>query len=252
MDSGVNPAAKIVERSMVQPQPTIAKGIIMPRTATAGVALIVLAIGAAAASTASAARLTLSNSGATLAPADTFEVYGIDNVFVTTSKGSLECETFQRTGLELSVVTNSKGKDELQIRRLNGGTLEPCRSFTGNADVVSISPSGPLDLRASGRATAGTVAMHIYFEHIEYNEERYSNVECFFSAKSLKGTNTATTTREKLRIELGATLKLDSAQSSENAKHVCPKTAEIEMSLSRTESEEGVNEAIEEQTGAQV
>jgi hypothetical protein len=223
------------------------KGENMRRVALMALTVAVLAMSGIAAGIASAAKLTLSEGGAVLATGAFFEAYGYNSLSVNTSLGAIECEYyFVQTHMELNVVTNSKGTDELEIGRVNGGGQEACRSFTGNAFFHLESLDGPLKLRASGKATTGAVALLIEFEHVTYQEERYSDVECFFSAKRLTGSNTATTNRQPLAIELEGQLKLDRSLSSENAKHICPKTAELSMSFPLTENEEG-EEEIEEQ-----
>jgi hypothetical protein len=220
----------------------------MRRRMITGAVLGAFAIVAIAAGTASAARLTLSSVGEILAPGVAFEAYGVNGISVSTSKGSLECEEyFRRTGLDLTVLSNAKGTDELQIDGVFGSEEEPCRSFTGNAGFALDSLGGPLKLRTSGKATTGRVLLLIHYEHAEYEERGYRDVECFYAAAALKGSNTATPARQLLEIELGAELKLDSSISSENAKHICPKTAEVSMSLSTVVLEH--EEAVEQQTG---
>jgi hypothetical protein len=218
----------------------------MRRMVIFSVALVAfLASVAAAAGSASAARLTLSSGGEALATPDAFEAEGLDSLEVTTSKGSLECEEyFRRSGLELQVLTNAKGTDELAVDRLFGDYQEPCRSFTGNASFDLESLSGPLKLRANTKATAGAATLLIVYEHLEY----HNNVECFYSATSLKGSNTASATRQELAIELGGKLKLDSSRSSQDAKQLCPNTAELSWSLPLTEEVES-EEVVEAQTG---
>jgi hypothetical protein len=221
----------------------------MRRTAIASVTLIVLlVIGSAAASTASAKRLVLGEAGTALAPADAFEIDGRHNLAVTTSSGYVECEDFfNETGLEVIVVKNSRATDELEINRIFGEVQEPpCRSFTGNVFVDLESLEGPLKLGANGKASTGAVELLISFEHIEYRGVR-SEADCVYSHNHLTGSDGATPTPEKLEIDLGAKLRLDVARSSVNAKHFCPKTAEMELSLPFTENEAGESETIEEQ-----
>ncbi|HTW42918.1 MAG TPA: hypothetical protein VMD79_11450 [Solirubrobacteraceae bacterium] len=214
----------------------------MHRKAIAGVALaVLLAINAAAVSTASAAtKLTLSENGAALAPGTIFEGYG--SFGVVTSEGV--CSS-GGDSLEVSVVTNSKRKDELAIYNYNA-EFETCESDTGNAVGGLRSLGGTLDLGANGKVSGGPVALVIGFEHIEYKDRRYEDVECWYVGKRLTGTSTATTSRQKLSIELEGEVKLDPSLSSPKAKHLCPKTAEWGLSLPVTENEEG--ELIEEQT----
>jgi hypothetical protein len=209
-----------------------------------------LAMSAMATGTASATKLTLSEGGAALLPAKTFEAFGQDrNLFVTTSLGPLECRRLiGENGLEASVVSNSKATDELQITRLfEGEEEESCESYTGNARFYLESLTGPLKLRANGRATSGPVELYIEYEHVTVGEETYGAVECYFSSGRLTGTNTATATKQRLEIELEGKLALDRHKGFD-AKRLCPKTAEMSISLPFTENEEGEREVIEEQT----
>jgi hypothetical protein len=169
----------------------------------------------------------------------------VDNLTVTLSTGSVECEDFShRTGLEASVSTNSVAKDELQLYPVLGGNQEPCHSSAGgNAVVVLETIAGPLKLRATGKASTGPVVVLVEYEHVRYHEVPYEDVECFYTHKTLKGTNTDTVARQKLEVELGSKLALDVARSSVNAKHICAKTADMTLSLDSYEY--GV---IEEQT----
>ena len=89
--------------------------------------------------------------------------------------------------------------------------------------------------------------MLIDFERLRYKEREYREVECFFSRKHLLGTNAATPSPQALKVELAGTLKLDPTHGSPDAKHLCPKKAEMTLSLPVTEDEEGEEEAIEEQ-----
>jgi hypothetical protein len=222
----------------------------MKRIAITCFALVaLLAASAAAAGSASAEKLTLSEGGTALEAGNTFEIYGFDNLFVTTSEGAIECPTsFAGTALEVSVLTNSKGLDEVQIKHIYGGNLpEPCRSFTGNAGVSLESLGAILRLRATGKAAVGPVVLLIHFEHEEYQGIRYSNIQCVYKAFRLHGTNTATTTLQKLRIELEGKLALDGSLSSEKAKHLCPAEAGMSLSLPSTQNEVE-NEVIDEQT----
>jgi hypothetical protein len=209
----------------------------MPRKRFLGLALVVFVItGATATGAAASTRLTLSEGDTALAAGDAFEIYGENNLSLTTSEGPVfECEDlFARTGLEVSVVTNSKAKDELAIDRTVGPDIGHCRSFTGNVDVAIQAFGGPVVARSNGIATAGEFAVGIWFEHIRYGEGSYE-IECVYDRKHLKGTNSATATKQNLGLEFAAALKLDVAASGTDAKHVCPKTAEMELSLPSSE-----------------
>ena len=219
----------------------------MRSTAIASVALIaLLAISAAAASTASAKKLILTEGG-TLAPANTFELFGpYNNLEVTTSSGFVSCEeSFSLTGLEVSVLTNSHATDELQVDRVFGGFQDACRSFTGNA-YVELSLSGPLKLRASGKASTGAAGLVIGFEHLEYHGTQYPEVNCYFSHKSLSGSNSATATPQELEVQLGGKLALEVSRSAYDGKHICPKSAVMSLHLPST-ANEAENAVIEEQ-----
>ncbi len=218
----------------------------MRRMGVATFAVIaLLAFGGAVAGTASAKRLVLSEDGIALAPGDGFEIYGVDNLAVTTSTGAIECEDpFHETSLELGVITNSAPKDELQTSNVIGGRQEPCHAPSGaNASVSLVTIGTPLKLGANGKAVGGPVELAVDYELVVYHEQRYPDVECVYRHKSLKGTNTATAAPQKLEIELGGGLALDVSSSSFNAKHVCPKKADMTFSLDSYEF--GV---IEEQT----
>jgi hypothetical protein len=219
----------------------------MRRIKVAGLALVaVLAAGAMATDTASAAKLTLSEGGVALLPGDYFEMWGTENLQVSTSEGSPECND-PSTGLEVSVLTNSKNTDELRIEHLFGTELV-CRSDFGNTYVYLRSLGNTLKLRSNGKASSGEVALDIVYEQIEYHEQRYEGVTCSFPGKHLTGTNTASTSRQRLEVQLGGELRLDSAGSSENAKHLCPKTADIDLSLPKNENHSEAFGEVEAQT----
>lgn len=204
--------------------------------------IALLAIGGSASATASAKRLVLSEKGVVLAPGDGFELYGLGNLAVTTATGPIECEDpFGPTGVELGVSTNSAPKDELQSFRVEGGSQEPCHAPSGaNARLLLYAIGGPWKLGANGAAGTGPVELLVEYELVRYHEERYSDVECVYEHKSLKGSNTATAARQKLEVQLGGTLGLDVSASSFNAKHLCSR--KVEMTLSLDESFEEVEE----------
>jgi hypothetical protein len=218
----------------------------MRRIKVAGLALVaVLATGAMATDTASAAKLTLSEGGVALLPGDYFEMWGSENLQISTAEGSPECND-PITGLEVSVLSNSKNTDELRIEDLFGTELV-CRSGFGNTYVYLRSLGNPLKLRSNGKASSGEVALDIVYEQIEYHGERYEGVSCSFPGKHLSGTNTATTGRQRLEVHLEGALRLDTAGSSENARHRCPKTADIDLSLPRNENHSEAFGEVEEQ-----
>ncbi|HUA73598.1 MAG TPA: hypothetical protein VL988_02465 [Solirubrobacteraceae bacterium] len=218
----------------------------MRRMLIATAPLVVLLALTFMASAASAKRLVLTEGETALAPLTAFEIYGERNFEVTTSSGALNClDDFKRNGLELSVLTNSEKKDELEIRRLLGDYEEPCRSFTGNAFMQLGGIGSPLVLGTNGKSKAGPVAIRIEFEHITVERTPYYDVECTYAHKSLGGTNTAGATPQKLEIELFGKLGLDVSNSGPEAKHACPKYAEMDLALESTETLAGENEAIE-------
>jgi hypothetical protein len=226
----------------------------MRRMRVVGVALAAIFAIATAASAASTTKLTLSRGGIALAPGEFIEFSGgYNNLEVTTSLGRLECNDFVQSGFEASVATNSKATDKLEMGRLFGTSVGPCRSFYGNADIERVSIGGPLKLRANGSATTGPTSLIVEFERVQYEGGLYSDVECFYSHRTLAGTNNATTVREGLEAQLGGDLKLDSSRSSFDAKHICPKTASILLRLSlnfNEEGEKGGREIVEEQVHA--
>jgi len=206
-----------------------------------GVALVVgvLAMGLMAAASASAAKLTLSAGGATLAPGDI--LYGESPVgdFSLSTFRELGCEFFRPAGLGAKVVTNSKDTDALE-----GGLsveVEACRSNAGWAELELFSGDG-LKLRSNGYATTGGASLFIEFEN--------SGITCDLSTSHLTGGNTATTNRQKLEIELGGTLKLKfhgaGSEERKEKRKACPKEASFGISFPTVEGENG--ELIEEQT----
>jgi hypothetical protein len=202
----------------------------MRRIRIIGLVLVaVLAISAVAVSAASAAKLTLSEGGATLAPGATLYAYAPLGDFSITADESLGCEFFQEGELYARVVTNSKDKDELEIRGVRGVEAGACRSYAGWA-VVALGGINGLKLRSKGSATTGGASLSIEFE--------VSGVTCNYSTSHLTGSNTATTNRQKLEIELGGTLKLDSARGSVE-REVCPSEAYFDISFLTVEGEHG-------------
>ena len=170
-----------------------------------GAAVIaLLASSMLAAGGASAAKLTLSEDGSALAPGAFVEMFGYDAISYEPSDGYLQCgEDFTRTEMQLSVTTNAAGRDELQLESFFEGNQEVCESFTGNA-VTDLGVGGPVDLRAGGKATTGAARLYVEYEHIEGEHD----VECIYTAKHLKGANTATPTRQQLALEFGGKLTL--------------------------------------------
>jgi hypothetical protein len=214
-------------------------------TAAAPLLLCVLALGATAGE-ASAARLTLSEGGVALAPGD--RMYAEEGrIEVNTSAGPIECPFSPlQVALYLSVVTNSKGKDELEINGLHERQFEPCRSFTGNTDVVLRSLGSFVKLDAEGNATAGwNPTLELLFEHEEHQGGRYENVECLYRRERLPGTSTATPSPQALQLEFDGVLPLRPALSSAKARDLCPAEAEPNISWPYIEGEPGI---IEEHT----
>jgi hypothetical protein len=215
----------------------------MFRSAVAGaLVLLLIAIGAAA-SSASAAKLTLSEGGVALAPGQ--PVYGEEGyVTVYTSDGAIECNPEPEFELGLSVVTNSKESDELALETLFE-RQETCRSFTGNAEVLLRSLGSVLKINAKGKASVGLdPTLELFFEHVEYGEYFHDNVECVYRRGTLHGTSTATPSREPLQVGLEDALPLRAALSSAEARHLCPAKAELTISFSI----DGETGPIEEQT----
>jgi hypothetical protein len=195
---------------------------------------MLLAIGAVATSTASAKGLVLSEEGIALAPGAGFDLYGEENFEVGTSAGYVSCEEGgHRNDLDVGVLTNSKAKDELQIDD-SDLYAERCESFTGNAGV-SGSIEGPLELRRNGTTSTGPVGLRIDFERLVYNGGT-REAECGYTRKSLKGTNTATSTSQALEVELRGTLKFDASLSGFEAKRYCPKQASLVLYLESSEA----------------
>jgi hypothetical protein len=204
-----------------------------------------LAISAIATGTASAAKLTLTEGGSALAPGAFFEIVGEGAMSFETSEGTIECDnTFESSALEVEVVTNSKGNDELRIARFSGNSEDGCESFTGNASA-ELNVSGPLRLRGSGRATTGPVSARIHFLHVFPEDQE---ADCVYTAGHFDGTNPATPTPHPLSLALAGLLKLNRADSSAEAKRLCPKTTEVELSLPDTENGALETEMIDEQT----
>jgi hypothetical protein len=212
----------------------------MRRIRIIGLVLVaVLAISAVAVSAASAAKLTLSEGGAALAPGDTLYAYAPPGDFSITAErpnGSLGCEFFQEAELGARVVTNSKYKDALEIRSVRGVEDGACETYAGWAEVA-LDGVNALELRPNGSATTGEASLSIEFE--------VSRATCDYSTSHLTGSNTATTNRQKLEIELGGILKLDSARGS-LGREDCPKKTYFEISFPTVEGEH--DELIEEQT----
>jgi hypothetical protein len=221
------------------------------RIATAGIALVMLlAISVAAAGTASAARLTLieeGTAGTPLAPGDFLEARGEQaEVYLSPAGGHegvgyLGCYKAGRV-IEGYVVTNSKRHDEIE---LSGRELEAyCNYDTSN---TGYRVSGPLILRANGKATAGSVHLSIYFNFLFYHGQRWEAVLCEYSGRKMTGTDTATTTREYLEIELKGKLRREGNSFKTKS---CPITGEISLSVSEVVywNENGEAIAVEEQT----
>jgi hypothetical protein len=212
------------------------------RTVTLVAILSLLALSATVTSSASAEKLTLSEGGKALEPGTTIFLEGHNALGIRAER--VECER-KMSSFELfaSVLTNSKKKDKLHINGFQGGDLPaPCRSFTGNADAGLVSLGEVLKLGADGEATVGPVEVRIFFEHEEYNGEKYKEILCVYRRSKLLGTNTATPTAQELGVEFGGNLPLRASLSSEKAVHLCPGEAEVSLTLPTTESQTGIIE----------
>lgn len=223
----------------------------MSRLTVAGALLGLLLVLGATASGASAAKLTLSEGGVALAPGA--PIYAEEgDIQVYTSDGPIACSPDAEVELYLGVVTNSKGTDELGLKRFSE-RQETCRSFTGNAEVLLDGLGSFLKVNANGKATVGSnPTLTLFFEHEEYGGTRYEGIDCNYRRGALRGTSTATATRQALQITLEGALSLHDAffdngaaeLSKAKAHHLCP-AAELSISLGSIEGETGV---IEEST----
>jgi len=209
----------------------------MRRVKLAGLTLIVvLAVGAIAAGTASASKkLVLSEAGIALAPGAEFYVYGEDNLLIRSSYTNIECpEQFQGATLELQVLSNSKSTDELSVK--GGGAFlgGNCRTSAGHGHAELSISTGPLKLRATGKATiAGPIVLRIEFES--------PNIRCYFKTGALRGTSSVDATRARLEMEFpGKKLSIDRAFT--NAEE-CPKSVIMTVGFDRSEAGLGEIEA---------
>jgi hypothetical protein len=200
----------------------------MRRIKITGLAIVVmLAMSASAAGTASAAKvLTLidGETGAPLPAGETIELTGEDNFLIHTSSGSITCKSpYNNAGLELQVLTNSHLTDELLVQRgLKAWAEENCQSeLFGNIFIYV--DRGSLKLRSTGKATWKEAGLVIGFER--------NRIECGYSSHSLKGTNNATSSEEPLEVKFSdQKLKLNKGSSKE-----CPKEAELTVSFPSAE-----------------
>ena len=217
--------------------------VLMRRLSISCAALLALATSVAASSSASAEKLTLSHGGTALEPGNFLFLPG----GVEVGGKGLDCEP-GNPELFVSVLTNSKATDQLKIEGIERSGLPgepPCRTFTGNAAVNTISLGAVLKLRATGSATVGPVFVDVTFAQEEYKGGIYTGFDCIYKRGTLYGANTATTTAQQLQVGFGGTLGLDLSASVEKAKHLCPGDVELSLSLPLTEDELG--QAIEEQ-----
>jgi hypothetical protein len=217
----------------------------MRRITTSGLLLLVgLAISATAPGLASATKLTLSAGGATLQPGGEGEAFG-GEMSVNTSSGELICPR-RESGFFFNVLTNSKTADELKINQLTGGFADghQCESYFGLGYAYpNLLSKGLLKLRGSGVATLEPVTFRITFEHPSHGE----NTQCIYERKAIRGTNTASPTREDLEINF-ENQRLPLIRSASNSKE-CPKEAFISLGVFFAGYEyEGGEPFIEEQT----
>jgi hypothetical protein len=198
------------------------------------IGLLVVSVLAMSATTASAApipKLTLSQAGVALAPGDTFEVFGQNNVEVFTSIGNIECvESSLRNGLLLRDLTNSKWVDELEVVETTAFGGGECRGPEGIGEAeVNLRWGAIVKLRANGKAGTGPVSLQLVFERVPY--------ECTFTAGQLTGSNNATSSPESLTLEYDHKLTLNKSASYPKG---CPKSAELFMFFTSNEGEEGI------------
>jgi hypothetical protein len=206
---------------------------------------VALIVAANVTATASAAKLTLSEGGVALAVGSRFAISGVDNLFIETSIGDVECvdipEGAPTFGLYLEVITNAKGTDELGVL---GPVRDPegCRGGPLGHATVQAFGLGLLKVRATGQATEGPVTFRIEWERGSGPE---GHAECFFESAKLKGANDATVGPQVLGVEFNEQrLKLD--RSFVNSGE-CPKTATMSFFLPSSLSEEREEDSIEEQ-----
>jgi hypothetical protein len=204
----------------------------MRRITIAGLVLvIVLAMSATAAGTASAKRLILrSEEGTALALGDELVLSGRENLAVYSTDGLLsECRTaeYQEMNVYATLDEVSGKKDTVRFfdrEPLSAETqIGPCESDDGNAYAFFNWEHESLTLRANGKATLRPVSIAVNFEGVD----RIGELNCSYFKKALSGTNTATPTRQLLAVDLSGTLK------RHESSRACPKAIHMSLSLSR-------------------
>jgi hypothetical protein len=209
-------------------------GSTMRRIAIASLTLVVLlAVSAAVAGTASAKRLILrSEEGTVLTPSDELRFSGIENLAVYSTDGFLsECRSaeFQEMNIYAALDDVSGKRDTIRFfeREPLGTEMQvgPCESDDGNALVFFDWDNESLTLGADGRATLRPVSIGVDFEGKGGSESE--ELSCSYLTKALSGTNTATPTRQPL-----APVDLSGELTRHDSPRACPKA--IHMSLALT------------------
>jgi hypothetical protein len=102
---------------------------------------------------------------------------------------------------------------------------------------VSWEPGGEyLSLGTNGRASLRPVSVDAFFE--VFNDGAIEELSCHYFTRALRGTNTATLTRQPLTVELSGTLKRRGSSA-----RACSRTVQMSLSLPAIETDQ---ETIEE------
>ncbi|HUB73631.1 MAG TPA: hypothetical protein VL979_06315 [Solirubrobacteraceae bacterium] len=214
----------------------------MRRITITGLTLvIVLAVSATVASTASASKLILSEYGTALSTGQLFGLFGREN-FAVSSDNGLECGTPEYEEMEVyaTLVSNSARKDVVDFNEeeYDETQVGPCESDGGNALVFWRSGGESLWLGANGKASMRGVSIGVAFERLYQKGGRPEGeeVECNYFTKALHGTNTATPTRQPLTVSLSGTLKRSDSPGG------CARTLHASFSFPDIETYEGTIE----------
>jgi hypothetical protein len=211
-------------------------------------AAVALSTAAMAVGEASAATLTLSENGKPLAPGAKLELFGEQNVSITSSLGQLNCEQpGEGTGVKFRVVSNGAATDELAEEGDFGQILNPCPGIAGRV-TLGFGPSDGMIVRATGVATSLVPGLSAGFQGLvkigpNGGRKVFPEVVCSYVKPAARGTNTASATRKPLEIQFSTNMPVAFHEPPE----ACPKRTHADVSLDLSRGEGGG--PIEEQLG---
>jgi hypothetical protein len=222
----------------------------MRRLTIAGLVLVVvLAVTATAASTASAKRLILIEEGGPALSAGSEMRLDSREHFLITSNGNsvgendFQCELPAFEEIEMhGTLTGIAGKKDtvrLNVEEEDEVVLGPCEGDPGLVFASWRWGNEHMTLGANGKATLRSVSIEVEFERFESPPRE---LRCSYFTKALSGGNAATQTRQLL-----APIVFNDTLRRHDSPIACPKAIHVSLSLTRIESETPKEGFVEEE-----